>query len=390
MDNVLDRLTDYSTCEIEDIVPGKMQSHHPKYKKINFFNKGIDTPFQKIWLRLPKVKIITPVMANIEQIKKAISISVAFIPHTNETKKLCRFIEALEKKIQEVVTDHMDKKLSFRSALRSENGLCSSLTLQMPFIKTNDNLVEFTFHLYNHRNKRINIKSIESGSCISAFMELSEVWIDDHKFGCNWNILQMKTYPQFEFAKCLFIDEKIEEIDNNDETECYHCLHCPNSHTTTTYQVHSHFVPKLNVPPISNTHLAPSLPPPPPPLVKKSNLTTKTEPTNRFIPSVGELLKMRNNLKKSINEVEKTSPVNDPQRNLEKELLSTKKKLKSHQEITNKIEYTLLEMEMDNESLVKREKEITQNYKRLILIISKQEHDYKTNSKVPELSTTAL
>ena len=101
------------------------------------------------------------------------------------------------------------------------------MKINLPKFKFN-NSNYLSFKIFNHNNKLINPKVLEKGCKISCFLELSEIWLNEKHIGCNWNVLQMKVYPELVFNKCLFYDEEPFEIKN--ENECFHCNNCINSH----------------------------------------------------------------------------------------------------------------------------------------------------------------
>ena len=290
--NTLKKIVDHKNFNFDDIIFDSIIPYHQKYQKINIYNKGIKEPFQKIWLKTPKVRVSTTFSLNLEQIKKACPLYVNFDKFDEEYKKFYEFVAKLENKMEDHVKSNLKEDITFRSSISNTN--YPQMSLQMPFIKKNNN-IEFMFQIYNHRNKKINLKSLEGNAYISAFIELTDIWIDGQKFGYNWNILQMKIYPQLEFTRCLFIDEEEEIIVINEENECYHCMYCPNYHATTTY---NNILPPapFSAQPI---HSCPPPPPlcPPPKLLSNSKDEIKSV-VHRFIPCELDLLNAKNKLKK--------------------------------------------------------------------------------------------
>jgi len=189
-------------------------------------------------------------------------------------------------------------KLKTKSAIKANGDFPPLMNLQMPCEKSDD-CYEFLFHIYNHMNKRVNLNIINSGTYVSAFIELTDVWINSKECGFNWNILQLKVYPEFNFNICLFDDEEVEE---EEPKECYHCLYCPNMHIRTHMCINS--TPQFSITSSISNGIPPP-PPPPPPLPSMSVNTNSSVKINRtqskelkknivFIPpSVNDLLSIK-------------------------------------------------------------------------------------------------
>lgn len=265
--------------------------HGQNYKKMDAYNNKINIPLQKIWLKLPKVKIFKPTFGYLKD-KKSIQLTVILSPNVGEIKKFKLFIKKIERKIKNI----MKSNNTLRSSIRSSK-FDNIFDIKMPCHKFND-CYEFDFHIYNCNNKRISLHNLNSGTYITAFIELSEVWTNDSNIGFNWKILQMKVYPEFDFTKCLFEDDDISSESNIIE-ECYHCLYCPNRHVRT------HFC--NNTTPIISPHqqeLTPPLPPPLPVIIPKKNYkivkkkgchdrnNVETKSTS-FIPSMTDILSVK-------------------------------------------------------------------------------------------------
>jgi len=291
-------LTDYTSDNL-DIVRSDVQNYGPKYKKINIYNRSIATPLQKVWLKTPKMKIFKPTF-NPNNDGKSVTLTILLAPNTANIKKFKNFIKKLEQKVASLIDLTNDQ--SIRSSIRSAEGFPDNLTVKMPYIKEGG-CYEFLFHIYNSENKRISIKTLESGTYISCYIELTDVWISDVEFGFNWNVLQMKLYPEFDFSKCLFVDEGVDlKLDSQEkEQECYHCMFCPNKHVRTHYCGTSMHLPmdmSLALPQLPP--LPPPPPPPPPPqtlsqkplrIVKDS--TPRVDIKAAFRPTVNDLLSVK-------------------------------------------------------------------------------------------------
>lgn len=260
-DKILLHMTNYLDDDLKNIINDDMQSYGKKYHKINIYNKNIKIPLQKIWLLLPQVKLFKPVFFSNNNY--SVPLTVVLGPNVGNIKKFYMFIKKLERIITNIIKDiTKNKNLQIKSCIRSAEGFPPIMHLKMPCNKINDNCYEFTFHIYNHINKRISLKNIEQGTYTTAFIELSDVWISESEYGFNWNILQMKLIPEFNFTTYLFKENTNNEnkTKNNIIEECYHCLYCPNAHVRTHMCVNENNIP---------------IPPPPPPLFISQNITKK-------------------------------------------------------------------------------------------------------------------
>lgn len=298
------------------IISDSPYNYSQKYQKINIYNSKINIPLQKIWIKTPKLKILNKVFISDKYNNQTISMKIVLGPSTKKINNFINFIDIIEDKVEEIVKKHNNNIIK-KSSISFKDSFPPIMTLKLPYKKMDDNSIEFVFHIYNHKNKRINIDNIEGGIYASAFIELSDIWINGDYFGFNWNVLQMKLYPVFNFNKNLFSSEPVEKNNN----ECYHCLYCPNDHVRTIHKR------TFMVPP------PPSIPPPPPPPNKmhtikiNANVTKpipKTEDRlyaltiddimsvqlkpvkvndkvndkqNTFAPSLNEILDIKKNLK---------------------------------------------------------------------------------------------
>ena len=284
MADITKLVTSYLEDDLSGLVCSEPMFHGLNYKKVNVYNKSIDAPLHKIWLRTPKMKIFKPTF-NLLGEGKNIPLSILLSPNVGNIKKFRLFIRKLEKKISSLIKltvdqDNEYKNHKIKSSIRTNNNFNDNFVAKMPCEKVDD-CHEFLFHIYNNQNKRVSIKSLDSGTYVSTFIELSEVWISDSEFGFNWKVLQMKLYPEFDFSQCLFDDEEVEdEKEKQSIEECYHCMYCPNKHVRTHYcaspWAHMH-QQALHGPPIPQTPYQQKYPtpyqshaPPPPPSMPKA------------------------------------------------------------------------------------------------------------------------
>lgn len=334
---VLDKLTDYKSEKLNNIIHDDLQSHSYNYKKFNVYNTNIDVPLQKIWLRMPKVKVFKPIFTNFVSQKKSMPLSVILPQNTIIIKKFYGFIKKLERKIRIIVKNLLNiKKISMKSSLNNKEGFSPIFTMRMQFKKYDENSCDFLFNIYNHNHERVNLNYIDSGSFVSCFIELSEVFI--HKggnFGFNWNILQMKIYPDFDFSTCMFIDEISDEEKEKEiikEQECYHCLYCPNAFKRTYMCINT-----------KQSSLPPPPPPPPLPIIKTSKISiTKTKKEQKtqqqvvFAPTINDILNVKlksTKINNNTNNINNINNINDDNNNFFPtldEILEIKNKLKKN------------------------------------------------------------
>ena len=141
MDNLI---TDYSTNEPPNIVCSELLYHGINYKKVNVYNKSINSPLQKIWLRMPKMKIFKP-MFNLPNDGKSIPLTVLLSPNTNSIKKFRLFIKKLEKKI--ISQLDLDTDYQIKSSVKITDNFPDTFTIKMPYTKV-DGCYEFAFHIF--------------------------------------------------------------------------------------------------------------------------------------------------------------------------------------------------------------------------------------------------
>lgn len=252
-DNINEHLTKI-TDKLDNIYFSDKTYSNDKFSKINIYNGNINYPIHKIWLYTPKLKVLDGVSPKKFSNNNSLPLSLVFFPFMDEIKKFYKFIKKLERKIKKKFPDY-----EFVSCIKKKENFPTFFNIKLPFSKINDDCYEFNFNIYNYSNKRINIDSIRSTSYTKAFIELSHIWIKDNsKIGINWNVLQLKLYPEFDFSKCLFDDDIDHDEDKKNEQEtCFHCMYCPNVHARTLF--------------CSSQNNIPPPPPPPPPMPKNFN-----------------------------------------------------------------------------------------------------------------------
>ena len=331
-------LTNYKTDKLDELIFDEIQFHGYNCNKINVFNKKTKAPLQKIWVRMPLVKVFRPTMKLIKNNAKSIPLSVMIAPNTGDIRKFYLFVRRMEIKTKEHLLK-LNLKNKIKSSLKRKNPFPPIFTIKMPCKKNEDNdCYEFLFHIYNNYNKRISLDYIESGDFVTAYLELSEIWITEKNYGFNWNVLQLKVSPKFNFNQCLFLDEDI-PIKVIQE-ECYHCLYCPNSHVRTHHctDPHNHQIHNVGPPP-PPSH-GPTTGPPIQQSINRSR-SANTKLNNganninniSFVPSVNDLKNIMLKLKhveKNINSSQKHQKHKKRNENEDEiTIKKTKQKLKS-------------------------------------------------------------
>ena len=199
----------------------KICNFYKSYKKIDVYNLNSNQSLQKLWIKITNVKLYTSIY------EKNNNSFIVF--NNNHSDNIMKFINKIDKKIKKHFKSY---KLNLKKTIIDKIPF-NIMKINLPKVNIN-NSTHLSFNIYNHNNKLINPKILEKGCKISCFLELSEIWISETNIGCNWNVLQMKIYPELLFNKCMFYDEEPIQIKN--ETECFHCLNCihsNNSHNTT-------------------------------------------------------------------------------------------------------------------------------------------------------------
>lgn len=326
MSSISNLLTDYKNDNLSNLIYDNSNytntySSNTKYKRLYVYNGNINNQLQKIWIRAPKMKVVKPTITLNNKLNQNVKLTM-LLPSNDFSK----FIKRLERKILMHIRNLTQKQIKIKSIIKESDDFPTTININMPFNKIN-NCVEFGFNIYNEMNKRVNIQQIGSNSYVSSIIELSEIWIGETNFGFNWNVLQLKLYPVFDFTKCLFIDDDGDPIVNNNDNnnasnnECYHCSYCPNANMRTHYcinnkndtnvtsndnsllflqlltQMHQMVqtnkmqtfdISSLSLPSLPASSV--SIPLPPPLLVTKQIKQLQNKP---FVPSINELMSVK-------------------------------------------------------------------------------------------------
>lgn len=291
-DKSFNKIIDINKFDLcEDIHITNIRNFYNNYKQVDIYNINCKTPLQKIWIKLPKVKLLSNMICK-NMNNSNINCKIILDKSNKELNDFVNFINSIDSKINEHLS-YLGKE--YKNSIEKDK-YYDKMKLILPTIKVN-NIYLYNFHIYNHNNKIINPNILNRGCYISCFLELQNVWISENKYSCNWSVLQMKTYPFLDFSKCMFLDEEPIKINNNKENECYHCLHCINSHNTTRI-ITNNLQSKKSINPILLNNMKNKLS-----NINnkkknnKNNNNIKKKPVS-FVPSLNDILNIKNRLNK--------------------------------------------------------------------------------------------
>jgi len=184
--------------ELDCLVATEPKNYINDYQKIDIYNSRINIPAKKIWIKLPKMKVYNNIYIP-NKLKGLATISLILFNGEPKVGLVIDFIARLEKKLEEILKD-IDDDFLLESSVRKRD-LYDTFSLQV-FFERRNGIVHFMLPIFNENNVVVN--NLDSVGFLEAFIELSEIWIKGLKCGSNWRVLQMKTYPEFDFQKCLF------------------------------------------------------------------------------------------------------------------------------------------------------------------------------------------
>lgn len=266
----MERITKLDKFQIDDMYFGDIEYHSKHYQKILAFNSLIDEPFQKIWIKTPRLKMCNEINVQIKN-KRSFQIFVAINTADKKERKFMEGMKKLEKNVHEKMKKiTKNPKIKYKSVITKKQ--------YPPIIKFNamceydkgGDCYDFFFRVYNENNELSNVDDLFRFDYGKFFVELGEIYINNKitEYGFNWNILQMKYYPTVYFSSCQFnTKSKTKKMENSGECEnvCYHCTYCPNAYRRTHICCNMNSgkmipnPPKGNLPPppILNTKIAP-------------------------------------------------------------------------------------------------------------------------------------
>ena len=133
--------------------------------------------------------------------------------------KLYEFIKNIENEASNIVKQHFKKKLNLHSNITDENKFIVSINYT-------------TIPIFNNKCNNISFDNVDINSDIICLMKLQSLWVDlnKKKFGINWNICQIKIYPELDYNICYIHDSDDENNDDKknivNEYVVQRCLFC--------------------------------------------------------------------------------------------------------------------------------------------------------------------
>lgn len=214
----LDIFTDWTVDKLENIQTDEIQPFFGNYQKINLFNFNKPFPLQKIYLRAPKMKITNTTFYPDKKKSKGFVTMNLFIHKVEpEIKKFFLFIKKLEKKVKLILTEEYEiQEPKLKSSFKKIKDNFIIFTVRLPY-SVHNNSPELDFNIYNHKNQKINQEQFYAGQYALTILELSEVYLQENEFAFNFNVVQMKIIPEFDFTRCLFTNNEYNEDDRNSE-----------------------------------------------------------------------------------------------------------------------------------------------------------------------------
>lgn len=256
MDSIQSHLTQYDD-KLDKLILEYSYTTKNDTKRYNLYNQNVKLPLHKIWLLTPKLKIIRKSSTLKRDDMEYCLLTLALNDNNPQIKQFHDIITNIENHLTEKI--NVDELLTLKSCIKEDENSIHTITFSIP--------IKNQIGIYDISHKETSLDKINNNDYLIMYLELNTVWENAEKYGMNWQILQMKVYPEFNFKTCLF-DDPIIPIEDQENS-----------------------IPK---PPIL-------LIPPPHPIHSKSLSTPKnhnnTEKQGSFIPSVEQLLNIKNILK---------------------------------------------------------------------------------------------
>ncbi|VVU95372.1 hypothetical protein CPAV1605_1123 [seawater metagenome] len=243
--------------------------------------------YERIILKTPRCQLAYEPKNN-----KFNTLAISLQPMNKDLKEFVSFFKKIDKKNKQTLKS-LNPKIKYKSCIMKT--------------KYSTKIAQFTIFencpIYSKSKKKKNLTDLSLENEVSMFLELNYIWIDGVKSGCNWKIIQLKYYsPEFNVNKCMFLSDT-EESDNEEDD-----IKIPNKKDIKYVEKCSacHNISYCTGP--SESHI--NIPPRPPPLptintqlpirnIPKSNIITDKPKQKVFIPSVKDILNIKNRLKKS-------------------------------------------------------------------------------------------
>ncbi len=248
--------------------------------------------YDRIIIKTPRCKLAYDPNKN-----KYNSLSLLLHPLSNELKEFYKLIKRIDKKNKQNL---QKENIKYKS--------CVTKT------KYGTKIAQFNIfencQIFSKSKKKKKLIDISLDDEVSLFIELNHLWISGKKAGCNWNIIQIRYYQSsFDINKCMFLsdtedsdDEIITPPKKSEIKYVQKCLHCQSVSYCLGPRSDLYNTPPNNLP---------IQPPPPLPsasalLLAKNSLKNKKNDKKpqrpvmkSFMPSVKDILNIKNKLKKT-------------------------------------------------------------------------------------------
>lgn len=181
---------DYKNHDLDQLIFNRPIKYYKDYKKTLVLTKN-----------KKKITILTPYMImpyNIKdnQNKIADTMCLSFIKNgDSDIGKLFKFYVEFEKFVEKTIKKKFSKNFKYKfpkfkpSVYKKNNS--SFLSINLPF-NIHDNSKFYKCKVINPLNEKIDIKEIGRDDKVSVLLELSDIWMRDDDFGCNWTVLLIK------------------------------------------------------------------------------------------------------------------------------------------------------------------------------------------------------
>ena len=151
-------ITDYETDNLKEILITDLMNYiSPKYKKVNIYNNKKQNPLQKIWLKVPKVKVFNTLFSLSNLQKNTLPLKILLVPNVGKIKKFYLFIKKLEKIISSKLRNVTNERMMMKSSTKMEEKFqMNTMKLNLPCKKYN-NSYKLSFNIsISHTSLFIN------------------------------------------------------------------------------------------------------------------------------------------------------------------------------------------------------------------------------------------
>lgn len=243
--------------------------------KIKVYRTGESFKYNRIIIKTPRMRLAFDPKKN-----KYNSISLSLHPLTENIKKFYNFIKKIDKLNKQHVRNIFSKnKMIYKSNIIKNKD-------------TNFRYIQFNLSnkctIFNWKKENCTKSDLLFENDVTFLIELNYIWMNDKKYGTNWDILQIKMHrPILNLDDCLFISDSDTDDENSEVKTIYKCLNCNRNYD--------------NKPVLENLYNKPMQKQiPQPPLPPKKSTNTERKIISFRPPSVKDILNMKNKLKKTV------------------------------------------------------------------------------------------